>query len=84
VVFWDSLVVQYAFGRSHEAVRDYLRDRGYEVMGVQALRAWMQSRVADRAPSVVVFALDHASSLVASPAPDGRLMRRYLDGSARG
>lgn len=83
VVFWDSLVVQYAFGRSHQAVRDYLRDRGYDVMGVQALRAWMQSRVADRAPSVVVFALDYASSLLAGPAPDGRLMRRYLDGGGK-
>ncbi|HJU89168.1 MAG TPA: PQQ-binding-like beta-propeller repeat protein, partial [Gemmatimonadaceae bacterium] len=79
VVFWDSLVVQYAMARSHTTVRDHLRARGYEVMGAQALRAWLQSRATDRAPSVVVFALDYAPRLFTAATPDGALLRRYLD-----
>lgn len=83
VVFWDSLVVRFAFVRDHERVRDHLRDHGYELLGAQALRAWMQSRITDRAPSVVVFAIDYAPSMLAGGPPDSTLFRRYLEAGGK-
>jgi eukaryotic-like serine/threonine-protein kinase len=82
-VFWDSLAVPLGFVRSHTRVRDYLSVRGYEVLRARALRSWMEARVADRAPSVVVFAIDYAPRSLASTASDTVLLRRYLDAGGK-
>ena len=49
-------------------MRDYLETRGYEVLncGSACGASWSGTPVSDRAPSVVVFAMDHVPATVAS------------------
>lgn len=78
-VFWDSARADQAFRARHARVlRDYLADHGYTVLDDDSLGPWLQARIDDHAPSVVVFALDllPVSLSGADPAPD--LVVRYL------
>ncbi len=77
-VFWDSSLVRTSRILVHQELRDYLRDRGYEVLDAGSLRTFLMKRVEDRAPSVVVFAIDHLPATVAPVAADSVLFRRYL------
>jgi hypothetical protein len=89
-VFWDSASARTPLAASHAAVRDYLTARGYELLDAAGLARFMEEQTAertadaarDRAPSVVVFAVDHVPPTVAAVAADTALFRRYLD--ARG
>lgn len=83
VVFWDSTAAGTTMVRSHAAVRDALRDRGYEVMDAGRIGRWMADRVADRVPSVAVFAMDQVPGSIASAAADTVLLRRYLDAGGK-
>jgi outer membrane protein assembly factor BamB len=77
-VFWDSTAVKLSSIPAHELVTRYFKNRGYAVVDAKGLAAFLQARVADRAPSVVVFALDFVPGDVASQASDTTLFRRYL------
>ncbi len=44
-----------------------------------ALAAFLRDRIADRAPSVVVFAIDHLPAAVAGEPPRTGAFRRYLE-----
>jgi outer membrane protein assembly factor BamB len=76
-VFWDSTLVAQAFFRGHDPVRRWLADHGYAVLGAFGLAAWLENRVSDGAPSVLVSALDVLPSDVAAP------LRRYLDAGGK-
>jgi outer membrane protein assembly factor BamB len=78
-VFWDSASATRPFGVSRVPVRNYLVARGYELLDAAGLARFMAERVRDRAPSSVVFAVDHAPATVAPVAADTVLFRRYLD-----
>jgi eukaryotic-like serine/threonine-protein kinase len=80
-VFFDSAVIGSAIVSS-EVLRAYLTRRGYETLDTASLARFMNERVRDRAPSVVVFAMDHLPRSVAPTAADTVLFRRYLE--ARG
>jgi outer membrane protein assembly factor BamB len=80
-VFFDSAAVASAIVSS-EPLRAYLGRRGYEVLDTASLARFMIDRVRDRAPSVVVFAMDYLPRSVAPVAADTVLFRRYL--AARG
>lgn len=82
-VFWDSTLARANRIGSHAEVRDYLAERGYEVLETPALVRFLGERIADRAPSVVVFAMDHLPGAVASVAADTVLFRRYLDAGGK-
>ena len=82
-VFWDSALVRASRITTHRELRDYLVGRGYEVLGAEALRRFLSQRVADRAPSVVVFAIDHLPASVAPTAADTVLFRRYLEAGGK-
>jgi outer membrane protein assembly factor BamB len=77
-VFWDSSLVRTSRIVIHQELRDYLRDRGYEVLDSDRLHSFLTERMKDRAPSVVVFAIDHLPPSVAPVAADSVLFRRYL------
>ncbi len=80
-VFFDSAVIASAIVSS-ELLRGYLTRRGYEPLDTASLARFMSERVRDRAPSVVVFAMDYLPRSVAPVATDTVLFRRYLQ--ARG
>jgi outer membrane protein assembly factor BamB len=75
-VAWDSAFAAGAWYVDHRALADDLRDRGYELLDASAAAAWLEARARDRAPSAIVFAIDHVPASIAGP--DGTL-RRYLD-----
>jgi hypothetical protein len=81
-VFWDSAYARAPLATSHVTLRTYLVNRGYELLDAAAVARFMTDRARDRAPSVVVFAIDHVPPTVAGAAADTALFRRYLD--ARG
>jgi eukaryotic-like serine/threonine-protein kinase len=78
-VFWDTTYVQAPLSVNRVTLRNYLRDRGFEVLDRTSLAAFMADRTRDRAPSAVVFAQDVAPPTVAPVASDTALLRRYLD-----
>jgi outer membrane protein assembly factor BamB len=76
-VFWDEQIV-YRWFKGHEKVRDYLVAQGYELLDSRRLYRFFKERVADKAPSVVVFAMDSIPSLVAPDPGEKCLFRQYL------
>lgn len=77
-VFWDSAHAPAAWYAGNEELRDYLGQRDYTVLDARELRDFMQARIEDDRPSVVVFAVDHV------PGPSiqrgrGSMFRQYLD-----
>lgn len=64
-------------------MRDYLNRFGYETLDAKGLAAFFEERIKDRAPSVVVFALDVVPETVAREASDTTLVRRYLDAGGK-
>ena len=78
-VFWDSSLVRASRVVAHRELRDYLAERGYQVLDIGGLRRFLRERVSDRSPSVVVFSMDHLPAAVAPVPEDTVLFRRYLD-----
>lgn len=78
VVFWDSAFAPAAWYGDNEGLRDFLAARDYEVLNAEQLEQFLQARIEDRRPSVVVFAVDHVPD---SSIRHGRgsTFRRYLD-----
>ena len=83
VVFWDSLASPWGLVGSQIRLRDYFKARGYTVLGSAELARWMQDRVVDGNPSVVVFAIDHAPRSIAASSSDTVLLRRYLNAGGK-
>jgi outer membrane protein assembly factor BamB len=82
-VFWDSTLVRTSRILAHQELRDYLRERGYQVHDSEGLRGFLTERTRDRAPSVVVFAIDQLPSSVAPLGADSVLFRRYLNAGGK-
>ena len=82
-VFLDSAYVRAdAAGRSVE-LTTYLSHRGYSMLDPKSIVSFLRGRIADKTPSVVVFATDHVpSSLDAAPASHS-LLREYLDSGGK-
>jgi outer membrane protein assembly factor BamB len=74
VVFFDSTLRRAASGDA-ELITRFFGNRGYQRVDAAALASFLDARVADRRPSVVVFAVD----LVLQPAQ----LRRYLDAGGK-
>ena len=63
-VFWDSTLAPFAVQPGGPLLRKYLAGHDYEVLDAPALARWLAERTQDRAPSAVVFALDHLPAAV--------------------
>jgi outer membrane protein assembly factor BamB len=82
-VFWDEDFEAYTIFRSHVETRVFFAQHGYQVLDTDALNGFLESRITDRDPSVVVFAMDYVSlSMIAEPG-DTVLLRRYLDAGGK-
>jgi len=81
-VFWDDEWRSHALSpKVADAVGRYFGDRGYERLDASALANFMRERIADRARSVIVFALDALPDVLVEG--DVPLLRRYLDAGGK-
>jgi eukaryotic-like serine/threonine-protein kinase len=83
-VFFDSAYIKSASVPDPVFLSRYFANRGYTVLDEKALGAFLQARIEDKAPSVLVFAIDHlpppaldTAALERSP------LRRYLDAGGK-
>ena len=82
-VFWDSALASVPLTVDRPLLRDYLKNRGYELLDASALQRFLADRIQDQAPSVVVFALSYLPPSVAPVAADTVLFRRYLNAGGK-
>ena len=82
-VFFDSTLLKAASVRQPDVTARYFANRGYQTLDAAALTRFLADRIADRAPSVVVFAIDQAPDSVVSAPRSRSLLRRYLDAGGK-
>ena len=78
-VYWDSAAAPTHGGPLRERVRAYFASRGYAQLSDSALVRFMDARIADRAPSTIVVALEELPANVVRSATDTVLLRRSLN-----
>lgn len=82
-VYWDAAYAKSATVAGNDKMKSYFAARDYEVLDAQALRAYLEARIADRAPSVVVFAMDDLPDALRDDARGRGIFRRYLDAGGK-
>jgi hypothetical protein len=82
-VFHDSTLAKAAWLPDPASLNRYFVARGYETLDARTLGAFLEARVADREPSVVVFATDVLPATANDSAPEHALLRRYLDAGGK-
>jgi hypothetical protein len=83
-VFFDSTLVRTTWHADPAPIARYFENRGYASLDARALASFMQERIADGQPSVIVFAIDHVpSSLSPDASRPGSLLRAYLDAGGK-
>ena len=60
-------------------ITPYLKDRGFEQLDSAKLYRFLESRIADGAPSVIVFAYDQIPSNLVGAEPEKGMIRQYLE-----
>ncbi len=81
-VYWDMRYPS-AWAGGGEAIRDALEYVGYEILDAEQLKAWMDARISDGMPSVVVFCQDIAPDTVVESSSSACTLRRYLDAGGK-
>lgn len=82
-VFYDPALRKVARMEGAELARHYFGDLGYAVLDSDSLAGFLSARIADGAPSAIVFAMDIAPPSVLPSVSDTVLIRRYLDGGGK-
>jgi eukaryotic-like serine/threonine-protein kinase len=83
-VFFDSTYLKAAWVADPALLSRYFVNRGYTLVDSRGLGEFLAARAADRAPSVVVFAMDHLPpSAVDTTALERSPLRRYLDAGGK-
>jgi outer membrane protein assembly factor BamB len=82
-VFFDSSYARVAQIGNSGDIAKYLADRGYSILTAQALTRFMEQRIVDRAPSVIVFAIDFVPPDASKPPLRASVFRRYLDSGGK-
>lgn len=83
VVYWDSTSSDASTVPGSARIRDWFVDRGYGLLDAAGLASFLEARVADGNPAVVVFAQDDLPATVAATAGDTVLFRRWLDAGGK-
>ena len=79
--YWD---VRYPTCFTHgRSLRDAFEFDGYKILDADQLKTWMDARIADGMPSVVVFCHDIAPDTVVELMSSRCTLRRYLDGGGK-
>jgi outer membrane protein assembly factor BamB len=82
-VFLDSSYIRAGAGGRSAETAVYLSHRGYTLLDANTLGDFLRARIADKQPSVVVFASDHVPSSIASATPRTSALRAYLDAGGK-
>ena len=82
-VFFDSTYRKAATVRDPENTAQYLVHRGFQLMNADAVTRFVSDRIADRSPSVLVFAIDRAPAALTKPPLARSLFRQYLDAGGK-
>ena len=82
-VFFDSTYRKAATVRDPETTAQYLAHRGYQILNADGLARFLEDRLADHGPSVVVFAIDRAPAALTTPPLERSLLRRYLNAGGK-
>ena len=77
-VYFDSALASRAFVPGSRLAFDHFKDQGYQPLNAAELARFFTERIADQAPSVVVFAIDVVPASVAPVMADTVLFIRYL------
>ena len=82
-VYYDPRVPYKTYDGDRE-MRDALEAESYQWVTRRDVADFLNARIADRAPSVIVFATDSVpATIVDMAAPQGALVRRYLDAGGK-
>lgn len=82
-VFHDTALAELASRPGGDRLADDLEEAGYARLDAAGLAGFLADRIDDGAPSVVVFAQDHAPATVAPGGTGAGLLRRYLEGGGK-
>jgi outer membrane protein assembly factor BamB len=82
-VFFDSTYLRIAQIPNATALSRYMVDHGYALLGANEVSRFLEQRIQDRAPSVIVFAIDAVPADALQPSPEQSLVRRYLDAGGK-
>jgi hypothetical protein len=85
-VFFDQdLRDRSVFGRadSHLAAKDYFVDQGYRPLNTASLTRFLEEKISNPGPSVVVFAMDALPDPVGGAQEGESLLRRYLNAGGK-
>ncbi|MFB0552662.1 MAG: hypothetical protein ACETWQ_05030 [Phycisphaerae bacterium] len=81
-VYWDMRYPS-AWAGGGTAIREALEYVGYEILDADQLKAWMDARIIDGMPSVVVFCHDIAPDTVVESMSHRCTLRRYLNAGGK-
>jgi len=81
-VFYDSISPGPAYVTGLRLAFEYFRGLGYQPLGPDSLAAFLEARIADGAPSVVVYASDRSPREVIANG-SGSPLRRYLEAGGK-
>jgi len=80
-VYWEeSKGFNWFQNRSDELIRDFFVKEGYELVDAQKLKLFMEERLKDYLPSVVVFARNDFPSTIYKDSTKTDLLREYFKG----
>jgi outer membrane protein assembly factor BamB len=82
-VFFDSTYLRASQIANSAEVARYLANGGYETVDAKSLTKFLEDRIGDRAPSVVVFAIDLPPADIAKAPLATSLLRRYLNAGGK-
>jgi outer membrane protein assembly factor BamB len=83
-VFWEASTGfnWFRFGADAQ-IRDYFVREGYEQLDAKALAQFMQDGIANKTPSVVVFAASRVPVTVINDSSEAALLRQYLNAGGK-
>jgi len=82
-VFFDTAYIKSSSLPDPALVTRFLGNRGYDTLTASTVEAFLRARIADHAPSVVVFAIDHLPQSITDSVPERSLFRQYLDAGGK-
>jgi outer membrane protein assembly factor BamB len=84
VVYWDKKEdAQSTFLDAALYVRDFLVQEGYEIQGDSTIAEFIQQRIQDRQPSVVVFPSQIFPASLLNDTTEAALLRQYLNAGGK-